>query len=198
MFAACPPGARVALDLACGSGAKMPWLAEAAAPGALILGLDSDRTALRAVSLGPRLAADAHALPLRDSSLDLIWCVAALALFARPHAALREAQRVLKPGGALVLAMATEQWVRLRPLAPAPASEWASRPPADGLGDDLRAMIGAAGLRPTVLRAYLLDPPGLDLWSAAAPLIGAASDDNASEPEPRSLLFVATAETHDI
>lgn len=185
---ASPRGAAAAVDLGCGAGAKTAWLAALCAPGALVVGVDLEREALRAAPAGVWAAGDAHALPLRAASCDLIWCVAALGLFADPARALAEARRALRPGGTLVLAVAGERWVRLREAAsPAPL---VAAPPADGLGDELRDALEAAGLRAGRPAAYLLDPPGLAPLAAALPL---AERDGASpgEPEPRPVLLVA-------
>jgi SAM-dependent methyltransferase len=220
--AASPPGAQVALDLACGAGAKTPWLAACAAPGALLIGLDLDREALRAAPRGSRVAADAHALPVRPASLDLIWCVAALGLFAAPGSqdgakplrALAEARRALRPGGALIVATATERWARPRRWPPALAAILAATPPpppADDLGADLRELLEAAGLRDVRLAAYLLDPPGLAPVAALLPLLGwetlrplaearlgpaelaACAASAAEEPEPEALPVLLVA-----
>lgn len=190
--AASPRGAGVAVDLACGEGAKTPWLAALCAPGALVVAVDVDRGALRAAR-GPRLAGDAHTLPLRDASCDLIWCVAALGLFADAARALAEARRALLPGGALVLAVAGERWVRLRSAPPSVVgtASLGVPPPADGLGDELRDTLTAAGLAVGPLAAYLLDPPGLAPLAAALPLADLA-DALPDEPEPRPVLLVAS------
>jgi SAM-dependent methyltransferase len=188
LTAASPAGATAALDLAGGAGDKTPWLAACAAPGALVAGLDLDAAALRAPPAGERVVADAHALPLGAATLDLIWCVAALNLFAAPGQALAEARRALRPGGALIVATATERWVRLRrwpaALSTALGGIWQEgeqatpslcprpHPPADDLGGDLREQLGSVGLREVRLAAYLLDPPGLAPLAALLPLLG--------------------------
>jgi SAM-dependent methyltransferase len=53
----------------------------------------------------PDVVADAAALPLRGGSADWIVSVEVLQYVAAPDAAVREAARVLAPGGALVLAV---------------------------------------------------------------------------------------------
>lgn len=199
LAAASPPGARVAADLGCGAGAKTPWLAACCAPGALVLGLDLDRAALRRARAGSAagawLAADAQRLPLRAGALDLIWCVAALGLFADQGLALREAAAALAPGGALVVATASERWVRPRRWAPGAVAglRGASAAPADDLGADLGAALEAAGLRQASLAAYLLDPPGLDPAAAQLPLaeLAPAEPLEVGEPEPLPVLLVA-------
>lgn len=255
-----PAGARVALDLGCGPGLKLGWLAERLAPGGLLVGIDIDRGALRAAAGWPAppdayqrpgagdltggappahvrpptllSAGDAHAIPLRSGSCDLVWCVATLGLLRDPAMALAEVRRVLRPGGALVVAVAGERWVRARvwpeclleALRAAPRPLWerglgegdrasASEPmcPADGLGDDLRDQLAAAGLTVEPLRADLLDGPGagrptglpLLAWPDLRPLAAhrlaaeeaaacAAAEDQA-EPEVRPVLLTARA-----
>lgn len=198
LAAASPRGARVALDLACGAGGKTDWLAELCAPGAVVAGLDLDRGALaeaRARRPGaPWLAGDAAALPLRPGSAELIWCVAALGLFAEPGRALAEAAAALAPGGALVLATAGERWVRRRVWGPdASAALGAAPPPADDLGADLAEALRAAGLGAVSLAAYLLDPPGLAPPAARLPLAELAplAPLAVGEPEPLPGLLVA-------
>lgn len=48
------------------------------------------------------VAGDAHALPLPDGAADAVVSTLVLCSVARPAAALAEARRVLRPGGALV------------------------------------------------------------------------------------------------
>jgi len=219
---ASPAGAGVALDLACGPGGTTAWLASRRRPGGLIIGLDRDAAALHAARTTAPAAslvrADAHRLPLRAATVDLVWCVAALGLFADPAAALAEVRRLLRPGGVLVVASATQRWVRPRhwPMALRNLSSDLSLPPADDLGADLGAALSLAGLREVNLRAYLLDPPGLDpiaamlpllSWSALAPLVaGLGPAEQAAcatiaaeepEPEPLPVLLVATGRGGD-
>jgi SAM-dependent methyltransferase len=192
--AASPQGARVALDLGCANGDKTPWLAACAAPDALVLGLDHDPMALRGACLGARICADAHALPLRPATLDLIWCVAVLGLLADPPRALAEAAAALRPGGALVVAAAGERWVRRRAWPSGePAPDLPLPPPADGLGAELGEALEAAGLHPVALHAYLLDPPGLTPTAALLPLVGlpGVTPLELGEPEPLAVLLLA-------
>lgn len=48
--------------------------------------------------------ADAHALPFPDASFDTVVCTFALCAIPDEHLAVAEMKRVLKPGGALLLA----------------------------------------------------------------------------------------------
>ena len=52
--------------------------------------------------------ADAYALPFDDASFDGVWCAESLISLDDPVQALREMQRVVKPGGAVVVLEADE------------------------------------------------------------------------------------------
>lgn len=52
---------------------------------------------------GVHMIADAHALPFRDGSFDLILCTEVLEHLQSPHIAISEFRRVLKQGGLLIL-----------------------------------------------------------------------------------------------
>ena len=97
------PNDRV-VDLACGTGD----LAElAAARGARVVAVDGAREMLRGARRR-RVAADlvrcdAALLPLRTGCATVVTCGFALRNFTEPEAALREAARVLAPGGRLAL-----------------------------------------------------------------------------------------------
>lgn len=197
-----PLGQRTVLDLGCGNGSKTAWLRAICPPTAQVLGLDRDGTALHHARAGaPQgswLCADAHAMPLRSASLDLIWCIAALGLMRDPASVLLEAQRSLRPGGSLVLATVSTRWVRLRPWSQTQIAEAASKPipaPADDLGADLCAEVTRAGFAESRLRAYLLDPPGLGLHAAALPL-AAGHGLEPDEPQVLPILFVVRALRH--
>jgi SAM-dependent methyltransferase len=193
---ATPAGARLALDLGCGTGTWTPWLRAACEPGALVVGLDHASAGLATTVGGPWLVGDAQRLPLRPAVADLVWCVAALSLFGDPAQALREVRRVLRPGGALVVTVAGERWVRLRRRPPGAVPGQASVPlsPADGLGDELRTALGSAGFGVSRLAAYLLDPPGCAPLAAQLPLaeLDGSAPLEPGEPEPRAVLLVAT------
>jgi len=191
---ATPFAAQVVLDLASGVGLRTPWLVETALPGALVLAVDNNHAALTQFAGDHRLVADAHDLPLRSASVDLVWCVAALRLFTRPRRALSEVRRVVRTGGALVVTVAGERWVRRRSWAPQ-ASLPLALPPADDLGTELLLELHAAGFPHAHLAAYLLDPPGLAPLPARLPLadLGALHPLALGEPEIAPILLVATA-----
>jgi SAM-dependent methyltransferase len=205
---------RRALDLGCGAGDKRAFLTPHLMEDGLLVGVDSDRAALVAARLqhDPRCAwllGDAMALPCGDASFDRCWCIAALHVFGNTAHALREMRRVLRPGGDVVILLVERRWVRLRRWSDAilAAAQTCQVAPADGLGDDLLAQLGAAGFAELRLRAYGLgiaddDPQRASLaltdWLALAPQLpndpalhaaGVAADDNA-EIDEIAVLFV--------
>ncbi|RKE16956.1 methyltransferase domain-containing protein [Streptomyces sp. TLI_171] len=103
------PGHTV-VDLGCGPGTDLPALAEAVGSGGTVLGVDHDREAVdtaadrtaHLLQVSARLA-DLHELPLADASCDRARTDRVLQHVADPSLALREARRVLRPGGLLVL-----------------------------------------------------------------------------------------------
>jgi SAM-dependent methyltransferase len=98
-----------ALDVACGTGALTVGLAERALPGGAVLGLDANPQML---AVARRKRADiewhegrAEALPFDDASFDAVLSQFGMMFFDNAVAALREMQRVLRPGGRLAVAV---------------------------------------------------------------------------------------------
>ncbi len=107
-----PLGAKRALDVGCGTGFPLLELAERLGPRAFTCGVDVWGAALERAQQKartwpvPQVAfarADGAALPFKDGAFDLVVSNLGLNNFAQPDAALREARRVLAPGGALAL-----------------------------------------------------------------------------------------------
>jgi SAM-dependent methyltransferase len=92
------------LNLGCGTGG---FNVAAEAAGALAWGVDVDPDAVaiaRARHPSGRIAnAAAEALPFRDGSFDVVYCMSTLEHVADRTRALRESARVLSPAGALYL-----------------------------------------------------------------------------------------------
>lgn len=93
------PRARSALEVGCGTGHFTGWLGQ---QGLRAIGLDRSPAMLgvlrRRHPACAALLADAHALPLRDRSVDLVVFVTTLEFLGDPRAALAEAVRVARQG----------------------------------------------------------------------------------------------------
>ena len=101
-----PRPGRATLDVGCGEGRVGPVLREL---GHRVTGIDASATMVRlAAESGAYeqvLVADAAALPFDDGAFDLALAFMTLQDMDDPAGALREAARVLEPGGSLVAAL---------------------------------------------------------------------------------------------
>lgn len=88
------------LDLACGEGRLMRLLS---ARSVDVVGLDRSPTMLQAAP-GKRVLGDAQALPFQADSYGGVAALYFLYHLSRPELALREAHRILRPGGLFVAA----------------------------------------------------------------------------------------------
>jgi SAM-dependent methyltransferase len=112
------------VDLGCGRGGPGLWLAQS--PGAALIGVDfsavavqqaTDRAALFRLATQARfLVGDLAGTGLADGVADAVVSIDALHFAADPTAAAREALRLLRPGGRLVLT----NWQAHSPADPAP------------------------------------------------------------------------------
>ena len=107
--AALLPGEQV-LDLACGTGHVTLQAAHAVGVQGSVVGVDLsarmvDTAQHRALPNTRFLRMDAQRLALPDQQFDVVLCSLGLMYVPDPALALREMQRVLKPGGRLVLSV---------------------------------------------------------------------------------------------
>ena len=111
--AAPQPGEQV-LDVACGTGVVALAIAAAVGPGGSVLGVDLSagmvasavsRAQAAGISKARFARMDAGALSLPAASFDLVVCALGLMYVSDADAALREVQRVLRPGGRAVIAV---------------------------------------------------------------------------------------------
>ena len=134
------------LDVGCGTGEITGRLA-AVYPKAALVGLDLIERHLelarqRCAGFGARVTfrnADAFALPFRDDAFDLVVCRHMLQAVPRPHEAMAEMVRVLRPGGRLHLLVEDYGMIQMHPTRLDVDRFWADGPPGYGaaVGTDL-------------------------------------------------------------
>lgn len=96
------------LDIGCGTGANLPMLQSFVGEGGTVTGIDFSPLALRFAGdhLGAQrlslLQGDALHLPFRDGSFDAVTMLDVLEHLSDDGQALREVNRVLRPGGAYI------------------------------------------------------------------------------------------------
>jgi SAM-dependent methyltransferase len=164
------PSAWTVADLGCGTGALT---AELAARVRTVVAVDQSAAMLRAArrrTEGLRNVelheADLAALPLDAASVDAALLVLVLAYLELPENALREAARVLRPGGRLVIVDAArhlDEALRRKMGQARPGFE----------PEELAALVRGAGLEPGSVRTLAPEPgargPGLVVCAAAKP-----------------------------
>ncbi len=97
-------GSRGILEVGCGSG---HWIARMKEAGHDIWGVDLSLGMLQQArakyGASHLVQGTASMLPLRSQSFDLVFCINAIHHFARPQDFVREARRLIRPGGALAV-----------------------------------------------------------------------------------------------
>ncbi len=173
------PGARV-VDIGCGTGLFIPWIAGLAGLEGSVVAVDSQAEKVEAAlaqvaSAGLRvecLLGSALDLPLETGSVDVAWCanVFEYLSLADQVAALKEMVRVVRPGGRIAvkdsefahkLFYPTDAGLWYRFLAASADVYRRQQTAGPFVGRSLGGGFIAAGLRPTLLRTYLSErrPP---------------------------------------
>jgi SAM-dependent methyltransferase len=187
-LAAVEPGERV-LDVACGTGIVARRAAARVGAGGVVAGSDVNEgmlevAAATAIDLPVRIEwhrADATALPLPDGAFDVVCCQQGLQFVPDPPLALREARRVLTPGGRLALAVwrgidhhpVFAAFVRALERHAGPGTAAPLRAPFGGPGrEELRRRLTETGFDEVQVRIATFGArfpsPGEFLWRQAA------------------------------
>jgi ubiquinone/menaquinone biosynthesis C-methylase UbiE len=207
--AALRPG-ECALDVACGTGIVARFAARKLGNIGNVTGLDASApmlAAARAAAIEEGLVVEwregsAQELPFADAAFDVVLCQQGLQFFPDKSSALREMNRVLRPGGRLVLSVwgpierspgfAVLAEALRRHVSPAAGELIAFGPFGLGDAEELRALIAGADFRDITVRPAVktLRYPSPDEfvlgYVASSPLASAVGD--ADESARASLL----------
>lgn len=168
------PGDRV-LDIACGDGTYMPWIARHIGDPGMVVGAD---ISLDYLQFAQRHAgvnafqdrscwslADVDRLPFKDNCFDVVWCAQSLYDFPDALRALREMRRVVRRGGLVVvfendrlhhllLPWSAKFELALRQAEMQALTRKTRRPEKFYVGRRLRFLFRLSGLRACCKRTY--------------------------------------------
>lgn len=105
------------------------------------------------------IAGVAEALPLRDGRFDFALMVTVLCFFVDPAAALREAHRVIRPGGSIVIAFLDRDSPLGKTYDERKAESLFYRQANFRSAREVEAMLGNAGFRAPVFRQTIFGGP---------------------------------------
>jgi len=152
-----PEDARTVADVGCASGYGTAALIGTGNPPRRVIGIERDPFHLgEAARRYPWLTVvegDATALPFEDGSVDAVVMLDVLEHVPEPRAALTEARRVLRPGGALVLSvphrglLAPLDSLNAYPALQRRFRSWQPVEPADETGPDGHLHFSVAEIR---------------------------------------------------
>ena len=95
------------LEVGCGTGHWLSAIYELSLPKKRLFGLDLSRGMLSQAHNTSKdlilIQGKANLLPFSEQSIDMVFCVNAIHHFDKPHQFIREAKRVLTPGGNLAI-----------------------------------------------------------------------------------------------
>lgn len=162
-------GGMTLLDCGCGPGTITLGFAELVAPGVAVgtdiepsqMALATENATARKVANARFEVADIYALPFEDASFDAVFMSAVLGNLREPTRGLREAYRVLKPGGVIAVKEFDHGGDIVYPLEPAMAKY-------DELYRRLRSEYGHSGEVGRTIGALLLETSFSDLEMSAS------------------------------
>ena len=138
---------KAVLEVACGSGQGLGYLARRARR---VIGGDYTESLLRTArghyrDRIPLVCLDAHALPFRAQSFDVVLLFEALYYLAGPKGFLEECRRVLRSNGVLVISTVNREWVDFNP-SPHSTKYFSAR--------ELKELLTQMGFRAEIYRAF--------------------------------------------
>jgi ubiquinone/menaquinone biosynthesis C-methylase UbiE len=164
------------LDMACGDGAYVPWLAECVGERGRVTAVDANAAYLeeaREDGAGAPCEVDfiraaIEALPFADGRFDLCWCAQSFYSLPEPVEALRRMLRVTRPGGYVavlesdtlhhvVLPLPVDVELAVRAAELGALAEQSGDPETFYVARNLRSIFLEAGLEDVALRTVAYD-----------------------------------------